>query len=501
MKKINIFAAAGLLMLSSCDLDINENPNYPSNSDVSADLVFPAIENAIADVVGDQVFNYAGFFAQYWDQMPTANQYNDLAELHIDEASNLFNRPYLYLYAGALQDVEDVISKTTNTSDIFAAKVLRAQAFQVLVDNLDQVPYTEALQGSNNAMPVWDDGKTVYEGVLAELDAAEAAMTGEAMSVTDPMLNKSVAQWKGYANALRLRMYMRLIDGGVNAADYTSKAKALVAANNFFTGDVAWDVYSDAVGQRNPWGGTFFEGTLAGTKNHCAAYPLVTYYQATSDPRIAYALETSAKYNDYVGQLPGCKTLMGTWLGIGSAYNNDYVSNVNRAPAKAMPIYLFTQSELQFLIAEVEFRFNNNDAAAQAAYEAAVKADFASRGIDGADAFLAASKTNWGAQASNDDKLKLLYMQKWVAFFYRNHMEAWSEARRTDVPVLSSATAKAIYDDSTIYTAGDFINPGVNFITGGGLAKRVPFPLSARQYNRNTPAMKLLSDRVFWDVK
>jgi len=41
----------------------------------------------------------------------------------------------------------------------------------------------------------------------------------------------------------------------------------------------------------------------------------------------------------------------------------------------------------------------------------------------------------------------------------------------------------------------------VNFITGGGLAKRVPFPLSARQYNRNTPAMKLLSDRVFWDVK
>jgi hypothetical protein len=296
-------------------------------------------------------------------------------------------------------------------------------------------------------------------------------------------------------------MYMRLIDGGVNAADYTSKAKALVAANNFFTGDVAWDVYSDAVGQRNPWGGTFFEGTLAGTKNHCAAYPLVTYYQATSDPRIAYALETSAKYNDYVGQLPGCKTLMGTWLGIGSAYNNDYVSNVNRAPAKAMPIYLFTQSELQFLIAEVEFRFNNNDAAAQAAYEAAVKADFASRGIDGADAFLAASKTNWGAQASNDDKLKLLYMQKWVAFFYRNHMEAWSEARRTDVPVLSSATAKAIYDDSTIYTAGDFINPGVNFITGGGLAKRVPFPLSARQYNRNTPAMKQLSDRVFWDVK
>jgi hypothetical protein len=499
MKKIYLLAAAGLMMLSSCDLDINENPNYPSNSDVSADLVFPAIENSIATAVGDQMFNYAGFFVQYWDQMPTANQYNDLAELHIDEGSDLFNRCYSNLYAQALQDVEDVLSKTDNTSDIFAAKVLRAQAFQYLVDNLDQCPYTEALQASANAMPAWDEGKVVYEGVLKEIDEAEAKMTGEAMTVTDPLLNKSISQWKGYANALRLRMYMRLFDGG--ASEYQSKAQALVSANNFFTGDVAWDVYSDAQGQRNPWGAIFYEGTLAGTKNLCAAYPLVSYYQATSDPRAAYALEVSAKDNDYVGQVPGCKTLTGGWLGIGSNYNNDYVSNINREHAKAMPVYLFTQSELQFLIAEVQARFNNNDAAAKAAYEAAVEADFASRGIAGADAFLAAPKTSWSAQANQTDKLKLLYMQKWVAFFYRNHMEAWSEARRTDVPALSSIPAKTVFEGSTDYKAGDFINPGINFIEGEGLAKRVPYPSNARRYNKNTPAVKLLSDRVFWDVK
>ena len=499
MKKIYLFAAAGLMMLSSCDLDINDDPNYPSNGDVTADLVFPAIENSIATAVGDQMFNYAGFFVQYWDQMPTANQYNDLAELNLDEGSNLFNRCYQNLYAQALEDVEDVLSKTSNTSDIFAAKVLRAQAFQYIVDNLDQAPYTEALQGSANAMPKWDDGKTVYEGVLKELDEAEANMTGEPMTVTDPMLNKSINQWKGYANALRLRMYMRLIDGG--ASEYSSKAQALVSAGNFFTGDVTWDVYTDAQGQRNPWGAIFYEGTLAGTKNLCAAYPLISYYLATQDPRVAYALEVSSKYNEYVGQLPGCKTKMGEWLGIGSAYNDTYVSNINRAPAKAMPIYLFTQSELQFLIAEVQARFANNDAAAKAAYEAAVKADFASRGIDGADAFLAAQKTSWSAQASNTDKLKLLYMQKWVAFYYRNHMESWSEARRTDVPSLSSKSAKEIYDNSTVYNAGDFINPGVNFINGGGLAKRVPFPSNARRYNKNTPETKVLSDRVFWDVK
>ena len=499
MKKIYLLAAAGLMMFSSCNLDINEDPNYPSNSDVSADLVFPAIENAIATAVGDQMFNYAGFFAQYWDQMPTANQYNTIAELDLDEGSDLFTRCYRNLYAQALEDIEDVLSKTSNTSDIFACKVLRAQAFQYLVDNMDQCPYTEALQGSSNAMPAWDEGKTVYEGVLSEIDAAELAMTGEPMTVTDPMLNKSINQWKGYANALRLRMYMRLIDGGFN--EYQSKAQALVNAGNFFTGDVAWDVYSDAQGQRNPWGAIFYEGTLAGTKNLCAAYPLVTYMQVTADPRIAYALEKSAKYDDYVGQMPGCKTKMGDWLGIGSAYNDDYVSNINRVPSKAMPIYLFTQSELQFLIAEVQKRFNSNDAAAKAAYEAAVTSDFASRGIDGAAAFLSAQRTSWNAQASDNAKLKLIYMQKWVAFFYRNHMEAWSEARRTDVPELSNATAEAIFKDATVYTAGDFIVPGVNAIIAGGLAKRVPYPSAARRYNNNTPAVKLLSDRVFWDAK
>ena len=499
MKKIYLFAAAGLMMLSSCDLDINDNPNYPKNDDVTADLVFPAIENAIADAVGDQMFNYAGFFVQYWDQSPTANQYNKLAELEIDEATDLFNRCYSNLYAQALEDVEDILSKTNSTADVFAAKVLRANIFQVLVDNLDKVPYTEALQGSANAMPHWDEGKTVYEGVLKELDEAEAALTGEPMTVTDPLLKKNLNQWRGYANALRLRMMLRLIDGG--SSDYTAKAKALVSANDFFTGDIAWDVYSDAQGQRNPWGAIFYEGTLAGTKNLCAAYPLVSYYKATADPRVAYGLEIAANDNDYVGQLPGCKTKMGEWTGLGSNYNDNYVSNINRAPAKAMPVYLFTQSELQFLIAEVQARFNNNDGAAKAAYDAAVTADFESRGIDGAADFLAAPKTSWSAQANNNAKLNLLYMQKWVAFFYRNHMEAWSEARRTDVPALSPATAKQIFDDATVYTAGNFVNPGVNFIVGGGLCKRMPYPSNARRYNKNTPAVASISERVFWDAK
>lgn len=494
MKKIFIITVAAALGLSSCNLNVNDNPNYPSSDDVTPDLVFPAAENAIADVLGDQMFNYAGFFAQYFEQRPEANQYNVLAELNLDESSNLFDRCYRTLYAGALADIKDITDRIDNTSDLYACTVLRAYAFALLVDNIDYAPYSEALQGSANAAPKWDSGQEIYEGVLAELDEAEAALSGEAMTLTDPMLGKNVAKWQQFANALRLRLYLRLIDGGINASTYQAKAVALVNEGNFPAGDIKWDVYSNAEGQYNPWYDTAFS---LSTKNHVAAYPIVSYYLATDDPRIAYAIQANEANNEYVGQLPGSKTTMGDYVG---DWKNKDVSAIDYTPAIYAPIYLFTQSELQFLIAEVQLRWGNGNAAAKAAYEAGVQADFASRGI-AIGSFLNGNKVNWDAQANDAARLKLIYTQKWAALFYRDHMEAWSEVRRTDVPATSAYTAEQILNDATLYNAGDMIVNDVNYIVAGGLAKRVPYPSTARQLNSNTPAEKLLSDRVFWDAK
>ena len=493
MKKLYyILTIAAVLSLSSCNLDINDNPNYPSSSDVTPDLVFPAAENAVAAAVGDAMFNYSGFFAQYFEQRPEANQYNNEAELNIDESTNLFDRCYRTLYAGALADIKDVMDRTENKSDLFACTVLRAYAFQILVDNLDQVPYSEALQGSANSNPVWDKGEDVYKGVLNEMDAAEAALEADPMTLTDPLLDKSVNQWRGFANALRLRMYLRLIDGGINAGEYQTKALALAQANNFFTGNVAWDVYSNSEGQYNPW---YDVARALATKNHVASYPIVSYYLDTDDPRISYAIMQN-EAGEYVGQIPGAKTVYKSW---GVDWKNKDVSAIDYTNAMFAPIYLFTQSELQFLIAETQLRWGNKTAA-KAAYEAGVAADFASRGMS-VGSFLNGNRVNWDAQASDANRLNLIYMQKWAALFYRDHMEAWSEVRRTDVPATSAATGKQIFEDSSVYTPGQMIVPALNYIQAGGLCKRVPYPSNARQLNKNTPEPKLLSDRVFWDAK
>lgn len=479
----------GLVMLTGCDLDINNDPNYPSSNDITPALQFPAAISAVASATGDQMFNYAGFFAQYFEQMPEANQYNDIAELNIDESKDIFVRTYSVLYAGALKDIQEIQEKTSNTSDLFACQVLRTNAFQLLVDNTSETPYTEALQAPANSSPKYDDGKTVYEGVLAELDEAEAALGSDEMTVTDPLLNKDLQQWIGYANALRLRMYLRLIDGG--EASYTSKAVALVNADNFFDGDVKWDVYSNQEGQFNPW----YQSVFSLTNNHCAAYPIVNYMQSTNDPRLSYAIKPRTEDNTYVGQFPGSKQDPSV---VGTDYKNNAVSAINYDITHAMPVYLFTQSELQFLIAEVQMRFNNNTAAAKAAYEAGVAADFASRGVAGADDFLAADGS-WDAAA---DKLKLIYLQKWTALFMRDHMEAWSEIRRTDVPVLSTYTAKEIKANPTIYTPGELIAPDVNKKGGNNIAMSMPYSSSTRKYNTNHPEkVRQVTDKVFWDVK
>lgn len=500
MKKIIVYAALMAGVLSGCSLDINDDPNYPQNENVTPDLIFPAIQAEIAATVGGELYNNAGFFAQYFEQMPEAQQYDVIAEARFTESSDIINYSYRTMFAGALADTRDVLERSTSPADRFATTVLRAFAYQVLVDNMDQCPYTEALQGSDNPNPVWDRGEDVYRGILNEMDAAEGQLTANAaMESQDLMLNGNMTQWIGFANALRLRMYLRFIDADIDVATFTESAVALVRANEFFTGDIALDVFRNETDRRNPW----YETNAVGlTANHCAAFPIVRYMESTDDARLSYGINPAVADGRYIGQMPGGKT--GTRGALGNSnWMNRNVSNINYSIGVTKPVYFFTQAELQFLIAEVYLRFMNDDANARAAYERGVTVDFALRGMAGRESTLigAGGACDWSSTSTQEARLHLIYLQKWVALFYMDHMEAWSEIRRTDVPALSSRRAADILEDGSIYTPGELIEPWTNGMEAGGLVKRVYFPMSARQYNTNTPAAVPASTRIWWDVR
>ena len=59
MKKILLYASlATTALFAGCDLNINDDPNYPMNDQVTADLIFPSISASIASAVGGEIYNY-----------------------------------------------------------------------------------------------------------------------------------------------------------------------------------------------------------------------------------------------------------------------------------------------------------------------------------------------------------------------------------------------------------------------------------------------------------
>lgn len=488
-KKLMIFASSLLIGLTGCNLDINTDPDAPS--DVTPSMILPAAQNVIAWAAGNAMYNYAGFFVQYYDQMPEAQQYDSFSEYDINPSSQVIDRAYSQLYAGVLEDLATVAeSEDITAADRMAVAVLRAYTFQLLVDNMDRVPYSEALQGDKISMPKWDEGQAVYEGVLAEMDEAQQALGDAKMSCTDLLLSKDVDQWIGFANALRLRMYLRFIDAGVNADAYTDKVKALVNAGDFFSGDVAFDAYANETSKYNPWYGQNF---VSLAKNHCASYAIVSYLKQTGDTkRLAYNFEVAKATENYEGEIPGSKNALKSKI-----FNKDF-SGLKYYATK--PVYFFTQSELQFLIAEVSLRFMNDASKAKAAYENGIEADFAARGLSGASALYTAGPVSWASAATDAERLRLIYMQKWVALCYMDHMEAWSEMRRTDCPRFSDKSTSELYNNNMSgYQAGDLLDPMRNIL--GGQVKRLFPSYKTMQLNSNTPTGMKLTDPVWWDKK
>lgn len=486
MKKILITVLL-ILGLASCSdyLDVNTNPNYPINA--GNDMLIPSAQSIIASVVGGDMHNTGAFFAQYCDQLPESNQYNSLSEYSFK--SSLFNRSYSNLYAGALKDLETVriqASKSGEWGDYFVATVLRAYTLQVVVDYLDNAPYLEILQGNANPMPKWDSGKDIYAGILTELDEAQSKLTPLSLISADMVLEESVSNWIQFANALRLRIYMR----SSNIQDNEAKIKALVQENNFFVGDVKFDAFSNDPNKRNPW---YTVNKVELAANHAGAYPIISYLVATGDPRISDIFQKAAKSGNFAGMIPGSKTKLK------ENKNSSYSGLVYKA---VMPVYYYTQSELQFFLAEAYLRYFNDDAKAKVAYEAGISANFKTRGLaDGSSIYGPAGAVAWSRATTVDEKMELIGMQKWVALCMINNTESWTEVRRMGYPKLSTYTAEQIYNDPSLYTAGNLISPWVNALGDFKLVKSLYYPQTAVEVNKNTPAQRKITDLVWWNKK
>lgn len=491
MKKIILtLIAIATLSLSSCTkwLDINYSPNNPSAEQVNNDMIFPAAEMALSARYGDQLRIVGGYLSEHFAHFFGTSNYVAYSQFLV--TPNQLDATYILLNAAAIANattVRDNAEAEEDWGSYLAATCIRVFTYQVLVDALGEIPYSEA-QKSDNLNPKYDEGKDIYAGLVEELNNALAkAKDGDAVVTNFLYPNEPAANWIKFANALKLKLLMRE-RAKVSVDDQLT---ALVNENNFPGSDVAWKgIWADEGGKGNPFYQEEFATYFGATQINVALnVALLNTMSAYDDGRLAAFF---SRNND--GEFWG--SISGDNLSTSKNFTSGKFCRPNMKYDS--PVYLISLAEVNFFLSEYYHKVAKNEAKAKEYYEAAIQASFASASANGSGAAIAA----WPYDGSD----KNLGVQKWIALSGTNNFEAWCELRRLGYPAFGGKKAEDIYDftndvmSSVALTPGELYTPyKVDPVIGANaLTQRLPYPTASTDYNSNHPELKPNSTPVFW---
>ena len=501
MKKFAfIFTIALGLLTTSCDsyLDINQDPNSPAEANMTTDIMFPAAEMNLASTYGDFYRITGGYFAQYYSHAFGTSNYVDYSQFKMSATRS--STDYTQLNQRSLKNLNTICQLAEADEEwgtFLAAKTLKAFIYQMMVDAYGEVPYSEAFDASN-ATPKYDQGADIYAGVLAELDEAlSKASAGDKVATNFLLPGKNAGAWIQLANAVKLKMLTR--ESGV--ADVNSQIAALVSANNFPAGDVAWEgCWSNESGALSPFYAEEFSTAWGSTQINVVANIAIvgTMQQKNADGDIVFEDGRLAAF--FEPNSSGVYT--GGISGSNFSTSDSYKSGYWCRPVASydMPVYLITRSEVEFFIAEY-YAKAGNAAQAKAHYEAAIEASFATAGVAGA----AESIAKFPYDQANYKKC--IGVSKWIALAGVNTFEGWCEARRLDFPAFGSVQGTQMYNEQSdasyhpeLYVPGTFYTPikVEDKLGANKLLERWPYPESSSARNSNSPEFPGYATPVFW---
>ena len=500
MKKIITIILFSTLVLgfNSCKdyLDINYDPNSPAESNLTSDMIMPAVEMNIAATYSYTLHILGAYNVQYYAQQFGTPNYVKYSQFEVSSGNGSNTYTQLFQRAlGNLNTVKKMATAEEANGVLLQVAVLRAFTYQLLVDAFGEVPYTEAFDVANLA-PKYDDGQEIYEGLVKELDEALAAVSGSDL-VTESFIypSKSTADWIKFAKAQKLKLLSRM--SGVK--DVSATIKAIIDENDLPTEDVQIaDCWGNAQFQANPLYSEEAATWGTATNNIIANLALVGTLQSDTytDPRLAKWFKPN-KDGKYQGSISGTNL---------STVEEKYKSTeVWCSPILTynMPVILLGRTETDFFIAEYYAR-QNDATKAQAAYEAAVTASFATAGADGAADNIATypyDQSKWQ---------EVIGIAKWKALAGINGFEGYTEARRLDYPAFGTVKGTDMYSESgtldlTKYEAGKLYTPYQVFPQVGTnhLLERFPYPESSKSRNSNAPKFESEDylKPIFWGKK
>jgi hypothetical protein len=215
LKYIFILACTLALSVTSCTdwLDVNTDPDNPNNESALVANRLPWIEHFQAYSAGVTNFRTACTAGVYYSN--SANPMS-LAVTWACAAGNT-TTPYQswFIKVGPnLRDMYNQAEKEGAYHYMAASNVYHAMGFMQMLDLYGEIPYTDALGASPS--PVYDDGKTVFEGCIAKLDEAielfgrTQALGATQLSAGDILNNGDVNKWLKLCYGLKARYLLKL---------------------------------------------------------------------------------------------------------------------------------------------------------------------------------------------------------------------------------------------------------------------------------------------------
>jgi hypothetical protein len=487
MKKLNIYykpllLSAVLFLTFGCKktLDVNVDPNNPPIEQASPEVLFPSGVMSTAGRVGGDLTILGGIWSQYWTQSFASNQYKTIDTYNLTRTD--YNGAYNELFAGALNDYYLAIKIAKSKSDWrynLMCTIMRAYTYQVLVDLYDKVPYSEAFQGATNLQPKFDDGYTIYVGLLKEIDDALAKDFSSPLTSDqkkgDFLFNGDMSQWVKFANTLKLKMYLRMVNAKPAEAQ-AGIAKLYQNGANFLTVSAGIAKFEGTPNNSNP----FYEYNvrrLNTTTNVRASKTFTSWLIANEDPR----------GNAYFGTLNPIGINQGDFAA--TAQEQPTYSNATVAAQSATdPVWFISAAESYFMQAEALERYFGG-AGAPAMYQKGLSEAFAQTGLTDSD--IPASYA-YNPAGTFDQKLEQIIVQKWASFPGSHALEGFFEQERTGYPRISP-----VYSTASGYIAGQWVY-SKNGVTGGNFPKRLVWPASSRDRNSNTPPEVPITAKVWW---
>ncbi len=430
-----------LCTLPACDkyLDVNEDPTRVHDANLELLLPTAIISLSMAhyysgyrtSFMSHQAINYAGYSREFTN-------------------SQLWSKIYLEGINNIHVLVETALTPGEEYAPTYAGigKIIEANYLSILTDTWENIPYSEALQGSKIIRPSYDTQEQVYSEIQRLLDESLVLLRDNDSPFRpqedDMVYSGDLDKWVRLAHALKARYMLHL---SKKTIDWN--ALFLEIDEGFTSNNDNFLLNHTGTRDINPW--TAQSRPLEGVQQFYISSYFVNLMNGTLyniwDPRLPIIATLQSGQTEYHGT-----DLFEPWSG---TVDFDIDSWYGRLDA---PSLMMTYSELKFIEAEAALHVNDTQRATAAYFE----------GIDSNMDMLGVAEEDKIAYLNAPEistvDMEHIMTQKFLALFL--HHEIWTDMRRLDF-------------DPTIFKG--FEEPDIN--GQNTPAQRALYPKSERMHN------------------